>query len=150
MHVEESAELPATVTEAWEVLTDWERQSEWMRDADRVEVLGAERRGHGVRLAVRTRVFNVPAFTERLDVVEWDPPRCLRMAHRSFIRGFGEWRLDPVDGGVRFTWSERLTLPAPVIGELALQIYRPYLRRLIGKAQEGFRRTLIARGPSDA
>jgi polyketide cyclase/dehydrase/lipid transport protein len=150
MHVEQSAELPATVTEAWDVLTDWERQSEWMRDADRVEVLGTERHGHGVRLAVRTRVFNVPAFTERLDVVEWDPPRRLRIAHRSFVRGFGEWRLDPVTGGVRFTWSEHLTLPAPVVGELALQIYRPYLRRLIGKAQEGFRRTLIARGPSRA
>jgi hypothetical protein len=150
MHVEQSIELPATVTEAWEVLTDWERQSEWMRDADRVEVLGTERHGPGVRLAVRTRVLNVPAFTERLDVVEWDPPRRLRIAHRSFLGGFGEWRLDPVAGGARFTWSERLTLPAPVIGELALRVYRPYLRRLMGKAQEGVRRILVARGPSRA
>jgi Polyketide cyclase / dehydrase and lipid transport len=148
MHLEQSAELPATVDEAWEALTDWERQTEWMRDADRVEVLGTERRGDGVRLAVRTRVFNVPAFTERLDVVEWDPPRRLRIAHRSVVRGFGEWRLDPIAGGVRFTWSEHVTLPAPVVGELALQIYKPYLRRVIAKGQEGLRRVLIARGPS--
>ncbi len=148
MRVERSCELPAGVDEAWEALIDWERQAEWMPDAAGVEVLGSKREGPGVRLGVRTRVFGVPLFTERLDVVEWDPPRRLRIEHMSVVRGIGEWRLDPIAGGVRFTWSEHLTIPAPVVGELALLIYRPYLRHLLGRAQAGLRRELIARGPA--
>jgi hypothetical protein len=33
-----------------------------------------------------------------------------------------------VDGSTRFTWTEELSLPIPVLGELALLVYRPFLR----------------------
>jgi len=53
------------------------------------------------------------------------------MAHRSFVRGTGIWSLEPEDGGTRFTWTEELSLPIPLLGELALLVYRPFLRRLM-------------------
>lgn len=147
MRVTRSIVLPVPPAEAWAVLIDWERQANWMRDADRVEVCTPQREGVGVRIAVRTRVFNVPAFTEVLEVVRWEPCSRLEIAHRSFVRGTGAWVLEPVDGGTRFTWSEILELPVPVLGELALRVYRPFMYLLMGSAMDGLRAYLIASGP---
>ena len=113
---------------------DWERQAEWMRDADSVQVRSPNREGLGVVVAVKTRVFNVPAFTEMLEVVGWAPPTLLVVAHRRGIGGRGEWLLEPVFGGTLFTWTEDLRLPIPVLGELALRVYRPFMRWLMGGA----------------
>src|SRR5215207_9019956 len=80
------------------------------------------------RIEVLNRVLHVPLFTEQLEVVAWEPPRTMAMAHRSFVRGTGTWALEPVDGSTRFTWTEELSLPIPVLGEPALLVYRPFLR----------------------
>lgn len=108
-----------------------------MKDADSVRVLTSSREGVGVRVAVRTRVLNVPMFTEQLEVTVWDPPRRLVMAHRSFVRGVGEWRLEADGDGTRFTWTEDLSLPVPLLGEVALALYRPFMRRLMRGALDG-------------
>ena len=150
MRVEREIVLPATADEAWSVLVDWERQADWMRDADRVEVLTPHREGVGVRLAARTRVFNVPALTELLEVVAWEPPRRLVIAHRRFVHGDGEWLLDDDPNGTRFTWIEDVSLSVPVAGELALRVYRPFLRVLMDRGMRDLRRRLIATGPSKA
>ena len=134
MRVSRSVRVPAPPQVVWAVLLDWERQAEWMRDADRIEVRSANREGLGVVVAVKTRVFNVPLFTELLEVVGWAPPTLLVVAHRSGIRGNGEWLLEPVAGGTRFTWTEDLRLPVPLLGELALRAYRPFMRWLMGGA----------------
>ncbi|MEP6476333.1 MAG: SRPBCC family protein [Actinomycetota bacterium] len=134
MRVEREIVLPSSPVAAWEVLVDWERQADWMADADRVQVVSAAREGVGTTVDVRTRVLNIPSFTERLEVTGWDPPRELRMAHRSFIRGVGTWTLTPSPAGCRFRWVEDLALPVPLLGEAALLIYRPFMRHLMGRA----------------
>jgi hypothetical protein len=147
VNVSAATRLPLPPEEAWELLTRWELQSRWLRDADSVRVLGDRREGAGVYLAVRTRVYNVPLFTERLEVVAWDPPRRLVMAHRSYIRGVGVWRLDPAPGGSLFRWIEEISIPVPILGAIALAVYRPFMRRLMRGAlgnlrglAEGYRR----------
>jgi len=144
MRFEVSAVLPAPIERAWEVLLRWEDQSRWLKDADSVRVLTPEREGIGVEIAVKTRVLHVPLFTERLEVVEWDPPRLLTMAHRSFVRGVGIWLLESDPGGTRFTWTEDLSLPVPVLGELALLVYRPFMRHLMREGVRGLRRYVLA------
>ena len=131
MRVEASRDLPATSERVWERIRRWEDQSRWIRDAVWVRVLTPEREGVGVRVKVLNRVLLVPLFTEQLEVVGWEPPRRIVMAHRSFVRGTGNWSLEPKDGGTRFTWTEELSLPIPILGELALLVYRPFLRRLM-------------------
>ena len=99
---------------------DWERQADWMLDADRVEVVSEQREGVGVRLAVKTRIAGVPAFTEPMEVTGWDPPRRLEIRHGSLVAGDGSCgRSSQVDGGTRFTWTEDIRLAVPVVGELA-------------------------------
>jgi hypothetical protein len=131
MRVEASRDISAVPERVWASIERWEDQSRWIRDAVWVRVLTPERGGLGVRVKVLNRVLLVPLFTEQLEVTGWDPPRRLVMAHRSFVRGTGIWSLRPADGGTRFTWTEELSLPIPVLGELALIVYRPVLRRLM-------------------
>jgi hypothetical protein len=144
VRVEAEAILPGTPERAWSVLTDWERQPEWMRDADSVRVLTPSREGVEVRIAVKTRVLGMPLLTEILEVVEWRPPGFLAVRHTGFVRGIGEWRLDRDVSGTRYRWIEDLSLPVPVIGELALLLYRPFMRRLMRLAVDDLRRSLVA------
>jgi uncharacterized protein YndB with AHSA1/START domain len=148
MEVDRSIVLPTTPTQAWQVLTQWERQADWMLDADRVTVVSDAREGIGVRLAVRTRLFGVPAFTEPIEVTGWEPPRRLTIRHGGPLSGTGTWRLDPVDGGSRFTWTERVRLDVPLVGEPAARLYRPIMGVLMRRAMEGLRRHVIAMGPA--
>jgi hypothetical protein len=118
-----------------------------MLDADRVEVVSGAREGVGVRLAVQTRLFGVPAFTEPMEVIGWEPPRVLRVRHGSLVAGEGTWTLEPVDDGTRFTWVEDIRLAVPLVGSFAAWAYRPVLRLLMGRALAGLRRAVIAGGP---
>jgi hypothetical protein len=131
VRVEASKGLPAPPERVWEQIRRWEDQSRWIRDAVWVRVLTPEREGVGVRVKVLNRVLLVPLFTEQLEVIGWDPPRRIVMAHRSFVGGTGIWALEPEDGGTRFTWTEELSLPIPLLGELALLVYRPFLHRIM-------------------
>jgi carbon monoxide dehydrogenase subunit G len=140
--------LPCSPEEAWEILLAWERQADWMLDADRVEVVGERREGVGVRLRVRTRILGLPAFTEPMEVVAWEPPRRLVLRHGGLVEGEGTWLLEPRPGGTRFTWIEDVRLRIPLVGGVAARLYAPVLQRLMRRAAAGLRRTVIHAGPS--
>ena len=149
MRVERTIDLPCRIEEVWVALTDWERQADWMLDADAVIVRSAHRAGVGVRLDVRTRLFQIPAFVEPMEVTAWDPPRSLTIAHGGPVRGRGTWTLAPAAGvGTDFTWTEDVELAVPVVGGLAASVYAPIMRALMGRAQRGLRALLIASGPA--
>jgi hypothetical protein len=131
MQVEASVQLPVSPDRAWAFVLRWEEQPRWIRDAVRVRVVTPERDGVGARIEVRNRVLGVSMFTEQLEVTAWDPPRRLEMTHRGFVRGVGTWWFEPDATGTRFTWTEELSLPVPILGELALWVYRPFMKRLM-------------------
>jgi hypothetical protein len=146
--VQRTIDLPCRIEEAWAVLTRWERQADWMLDADSVVLRSPHRQGVGVRLDVRTRVFQIPAFVDPMEVVGWDPPRSLTIAHGGPVHGRGVWTLDPIEGGTRFTWTEDVALEMPLVGQLAAALYAPVMRALMGRAQRRLRSLIIASGPS--
>ena len=134
MNVSSEIALAAPIERVWELLVRWEDQARWMRDACSVRLLTEQHEGVGTRIGVKTRVLNVPLFTERLEVTIWEAPRRLVIAHRSLVRGVVVWRLQPFEGGTWFSWTEELALPIPILGELALRVYRPFMRRLMDGA----------------
>jgi hypothetical protein len=146
MRIERSIDLPCGSEEAWDVLTDWERQADWMADADAVIVTSQAREGVGVRLAVRTRVLEVPAFTETIEVTVWEPPATLTIDHGPPLRGRGTWSLEPIPDGTRFTWTEEVELATPA-GRLLSAGYAPVLGVLLRRSMRGLRASIIARGP---
>jgi carbon monoxide dehydrogenase subunit G len=147
MRIARSVELPCDAEEAWRVLTDWERQADWMRDADAVVVTSEARTGTGVTLEVRTRLFQIPAFTETIEVTAWEPPSALTIEHGAPVRGRGEWSLTPTASGTRFTWVEDVELRAPFLGWLLTACYAPVLGMLLRRSMQGLRASIIARGP---
>lgn len=140
--------LPCPPEEAWAVLLAWERQADWMLDADRIRVVGDRREGVGVRLVVRTRILGLPAFAEPMEVVAWDPPRRLVLRHGAIVAGEGTWLLEPDPDGTRFVWIEDVRLGVPFVGELAARAYAPILRRLMHRSSARLRRRVIDAGPS--
>ena len=147
MRIERSIDLPCGTEEAWRVLTDWERQADWMLDADAVEVTSEHRVGIGVTLAVRTRLFQVPAFTETVAVVAWQAPTELVIAHGPPIRGRGTWAFEEHDGATRFTWTEEVELATSALTGIVSACYAPILGVLMGRSLRGLRGAIIARGP---
>jgi hypothetical protein len=133
-------ELALPPGEMWRRLLAWEDQITWIEDAVSVRVLTSHRGGVGVIVAVRTRVLGVPLLIDRLEVTVWDPPRRLVMAHWGLVRGVGEWLLQPVGGGTRFIWTEDLALPVPILGELLLLMYRPFMHRLMRSSLSNLKR----------
>lgn len=131
MRVDAYRLIRAEPERVWDRIARWEDQGRWIRDAVWVRIVSTQRDGVGTRVKVMNRVLQVPLFTEVLEVTRWDPPHRMAIAHRSFVRGTGIWSLEPVDGATRFTWTEVLSLPIPVLGELALLVYRPIMRRLM-------------------
>jgi hypothetical protein len=142
VRVSAQIELGLPPGEAWRRVLAWEDQITWIEDAVSVRVLTSHRGGVGVIVAVRTRVLGVPLLTDRLEVTLWDPPRRLVMAHRGLVRGVGEWLLQPVGGGTRFSWTEDLALPVPILGELLLLMYRPFMNRLMRSSLSNLKRTI--------
>jgi Polyketide cyclase / dehydrase and lipid transport len=107
-------------------------------------VVSTGREGVGVRLLVRTRLFGIPAFTDPMEVVGWDPPRELVIRHGGPIAGTGTWHLEPVTGGTRFTWTEEVALGVPFVGALAARCYAPILSRLMRRSMRGLLRRMGA------
>ena len=131
------------------MLMDWERQADWMLDADRVTVVSDSREGVGVRLAVRTRLFGIPAFTEPMEVIGWDPPRRLMISHGS-ARG-GHRHVDARAGRGRHAVHVARGHPPRGAGRRRARrarSTRPIMRVLMGRAMDGLRGHLIATGPS--
>jgi hypothetical protein len=134
MKVERSIDLPCGADEAWMVLTDWERQADWMADADAVLVTSTAHEGVGVTL------------TETIEVTAWEPPTALAIAHGPPVRGRGTWALAPIPDGTRFTWIEEVELATP-LGWLLSACYAPVLGLLLARSMRGLRASIIARGP---
>jgi carbon monoxide dehydrogenase subunit G len=134
--------VPISPEQVWSFVTDWERQAEWMADADRVEVESARREGVGVRLRVRTRLFGIPAFAEPMEVIGWQPPTELTIRHGGPVKGIGKWHLEPAEGGTQFTWTEEVELGLPVVGAFAARCYAPVLSRLMRRSMRDLARSL--------
>jgi carbon monoxide dehydrogenase subunit G len=142
MRISREAQLSAGPDPVWRALTDWERQPEWMVDAAWVRVLGPSREGTGVHLRARTKILGISLLTETLTVTVWEPPQRLVVTRPGFIKGRGEWTLEPSGQGTRFVWTEDLVIPVPLLGELALWCYRPVLRLLMGRSISNLAATL--------
>ena len=146
MRLRRSDVLEAPVEGVWTALADWRRYPSWMPDVAWVRRLDDGPEGEGMRLAVRTKVLGLPLVTDELVITRWEPGRLMRIDHLGLVRGWGEWRLEPAEGGTRFTWIEELRMPPPVLGQLGLFLYSPVLRWTFGRSVRNLRRIVEAAG----
>jgi carbon monoxide dehydrogenase subunit G len=147
MRLQAQITLPCTPEAVWAVLSDWERQAEWMPDVAWLRVLGPGREV-GARIAVRTKVLGVPVVTDEIRVIAWDPPHRLGVVHEGLVAGVGEWVLIPAAGGrTTIVWTEEITMAPPVLGAVALWLYGPVQRWMLRRSVRNLGAALRA-GPT--
>ena len=123
------AELDGPPELVWRLLTDWERQGDWMLEARDVEVVSPHREGVGVE-ALATVAIGGISTRDRIRVDVWEPPRHLGIVHLGWVRGRGDLRLAPLDDGrTTLDWREQLEPPWGLVGAIGLRIFRPLLAR---------------------
>ena len=140
MRFEQAEVIGAPPEQVWSVVSDWERQASWMPDVSRIEVRGPERE-LGASMAVRTKVFGIPAATDLVRVTVWEPPRRLVVDHVGVVSGTGEWRLEPLnERSTQFTWIEDIRMMPPVLGSIALWLYAPWQRWMLRRSIRNLKR----------
>lgn len=130
--------MPGPPEVVWELLTDWERQGEWMLEASDVEVIGRQREGVGVEARAKVRIAGITT-RDRIRVTMWEPPRILVIEHLGWVKGTGELQMVPIREGTRIRWRESLFPPPRLgpVGAIGLRLFSPIMRRI-------FRRDLRA------
>ncbi|MFP4635289.1 MAG: SRPBCC family protein [Nitriliruptoraceae bacterium] len=140
MLLELAREVDAAPGVVWSVLTDWERQPQWMLDAQQVVVLTPERRGVGVTIRCPTNLFGV-IVQDVMRVTAWEPRRRLAVVHLGrIITGTAAFELEELPGGrTRVTWWEHVDPPLGALGEWgATTLVRPILRRVFARSLARF------------
>jgi carbon monoxide dehydrogenase subunit G len=120
-----TVEVAVPVDWAWQLITSWERQGEWMpltevwsEDGDRV----------GGRLFARTGIGRL-AFLDTMDIIRIEPPRVCEVRHTGhLVRGRGVFLVEAADNGrSRVTWEEHLDLPKGPLGRAGWLLVRPFV-----------------------
>jgi hypothetical protein len=88
----------------WTLITDWERQGDWMLEARDFVVTSAHRKGVGVEAEATVRIGGITT-RDRVRVTGWDPPRRLSLQHVGWVTGTGDLILIPVGASeTRVVW----------------------------------------------
>lgn len=119
----ERVDVDVPARAAWDALTDWERQGEWIL-ATRVRVTSG---GDGVGTTLSAFTGAGPlGFTDTMEVTRFEPPRLCEVRHTGeLVRGTGLFEvLSRGDHGCTFVWSERFDLPFGAAGRAGWQVAR--------------------------
>lgn len=119
--------VEAPAASVWRVLTDWERQGDWMVGTT-VRLASGDGRSVGAKLAARTGIGPF-GFTDTMKITVWDPPRRCEVLHTGrLVRGAGVFDVEPRGAAATVVWTERLQLPFGVFGRWGWPLVRPAFR----------------------
>lgn len=145
----EQIDVDAPPERVWALLTDWEKQGDWMLLTDVRTVGDAAQRLHG-RLAARTGL-PLPrgrrlGVLDTMIITKWQPPTLVEVQHTGrIVRGPGTFEVVPRDGGATVACRETWYLPYGYLGVVGWFLSRPLvvwglrrsLQRLAALAERG-------------
>jgi carbon monoxide dehydrogenase subunit G len=134
-------DIAAPLERVWQALADLATHGEWMSDVETITFKDAQRMGVGTRFTVGTKVG--PFRTQdQMSITAWEPPRVIEVEHHGIVTGVGEFRLQPVAGATRITWSEELRFPRRWGGALFAYLATPVLAYIWRKNLTQFKQRL--------
>jgi hypothetical protein len=130
IHIALGIEIEATAEHLWSLLTDWERQGDWMVEASDFVVTSEHREGVGVEAKATIRVAGIRT-RDRIRTDVWQPPYHLGILHLGWVKGRGDLRLLPLSPTRTLVdWREVLQPPWGVLGGVGLWTFKPVLARI--------------------
>ncbi|HVF53140.1 MAG TPA: SRPBCC family protein [Actinomycetota bacterium] len=133
--IESSITADAPPSVVWRLITDWERQGDWMLEASDFTVIGDQREGIGVEAEATVTIAGI-STRDRVKVVGWEPDKRLAIRHLGWVSGTGEIFLTPVrsgdaDGTFIF-WREELEPPESLggLGALGMTLLKPIMAKV--------------------
>jgi len=136
----EKVTVEAPAQRAWDALTAWDRQSEWVLGT-RVYATELDGRAVGGGLSAFTGIGPF-GFTDPMVITEWSPPSVCRVRHTGrVVRGTGTFAVD-ADGPHRsvVTWSEEVIVPFGGVGEALWPVARPVVAWGVRRSLRAFAR----------
>ena len=133
-----TVELDLPVSLAFDKVTDWEGQEQWM-PLTTVRVVKGDGRSVGSRVEAYTGVGRL-GFLDIIEVTSWDPPNRVDVMHVGrLLRGPGAFEFSALPtGGTALTWSEWLHLPFGRVGRIGWPIGRVIAAALLRIALRRF------------
>ncbi len=138
---------------AWDYVTDWPAQSEWVPHT-RVE--HADPADPAVGLGGRIRAWSGLGrigFWDTMTITGWETRedgggRCEVLHTGSVVRGEGVFEV-VADGPTAstFLWSEMVPIPGGRLGALAYRVVGPVVERLLDRGLAELKRRLETRAP---
>ena len=124
-----SREIDAPIEAVWAVVSDIDRQPEWMAEMSDLRMSAEPPLGVGSRGKATVTVAGI-STTDPVTISEFEPPRRFGVRHEGRISGDGLIALAAraVGGPTIVEWEERLV--PPVFPHLGAAFMRPVLRRV--------------------
>jgi hypothetical protein len=118
----------------WSLITDWERQGDWMLEATDFVVTSEQREGIGVEAEATIRIAGIKT-RDVVRVVGWEPSKRLEIEHRGWVSGHGEIHLTSLgnDRTYIFWREEFLVRQLGALGSLGLMSFRPLMKRIFAR-----------------
>jgi hypothetical protein len=134
--LEMEATLPAPPGVIWELVTDWERQGDWMLEASDFVVTSDHREGIGVEAEATIKIAGIKT-RDRVRVTGWDPPHRLAIEHLGWVSGAGVIDIVPSGPGrSHLFWREELYPPLGVLGAIGITGFKPVMRHIFERDLE--------------
>jgi hypothetical protein len=117
--LERSIELPMPPAEVFRyVASQWETTLDfWEHGIEDWSPLDPPPLKQGFRVEYVGRVLGV-GLKVRMEVSDFEEGRAWTAKSMDGPRVQGDWRFEPIEGGTRFTYRLRYTMPPPIIGPL--------------------------------
>ncbi|MEV4549278.1 SRPBCC family protein [Nonomuraea wenchangensis] len=118
VYVGAAVEVAAPPEQVFALLTDWDRQREWM-------FLTSTRQVATDAVEAYTGVWPV-GFMDTMTITRWEPPELVVMEHTGrLVRGRGAFRVRALGSGSRVIWTEELLAPFGALGRAGWPLVRP-------------------------
>ena len=142
--------LPGPIERAYDVLSDVEAAPRWWPQAyHRVgEIAPGNADGEGRILEITTKGALPYELTWRLEILETEPPRLIRLRASGELVGFGEWQLAEKGADVALTYTWRVRAEQPLLRRLEFllkPIFALNHNWVMRKGEEGMRREIARR-----
>lgn len=134
--LEMEATIPAPPEVVWRLITDWERQGDWMLEASDFVVTSPHREGVGVEAEATIKIAGIKT-RDKVRVTGWEPPRRLAIEHLGWVSGTGEIYVVPSGPGrSHLFWREELYPPLGLLGAIGITCFRPVMKHIFGRDLE--------------